>query len=177
MIDGIAKVINGRVSFPPEDCPYWKDKKVKNFRAKEWEQQQTPEIRITKRAMEMEKRAREGKIKLQKTNIDDPNNRYHERYEMYCRGMSDAEIAEKEGRKESTIRMWRSQNGLYKIDDKNRISEADNKERMALYSIGLSDKEIAMKLGKSASSIREWRKRRGLPANYKSGGRVERIWH
>lgn len=82
------------------------------------------------------------------------------RMDLYQRGLTDTQMAQKIGLPVSTIAGWRKRRKL--IANKENIKDT---ARMALYRKGLSDGDIGRILGVSNGVIREWRKKRKLKAN------------
>lgn len=82
------------------------------------------------------------------------------RMDLYQRGLTDTQMAQKIGLPVSTIAGWRKRRKL--IANKESLKDA---ARMALYRKGLSDGDIGRILGVSNGVIREWRKKRKLQAN------------
>lgn len=80
--------------------------------------------------------------------------------DLYQRGLTDTQMAQKIGLPVSTIAGWRKRRKL--IANKESLKDA---ARMALYRKGLSDGDIGQILGVSNGVIREWRKKRKLQAN------------
>lgn len=88
--------------------------------------------------------------------------------DLYEKGLSDTEIAERIGVERSTITKWRQRRDL----SPNRVWGKERKDyprRRKLYGEGLSDREIADEVGEAKRVICSWRKTRGLPANRKVG--------
>lgn len=102
-----------------------------------------------------------------------------QRMELYNQGMSDCEIAVRQGVSQAAIAKWRNNHKLQRnIQEKTKKwCKESFAERMELYNKGLSDGQIAKELGLNTSTIMQWRHRRGLPALYEpaSGQKKEGI--
>lgn len=84
------------------------------------------------------------------------------RRELYEQGLSDMEIAEREGVCCQVISSWRKRNHLSVHP---AVRERSWALRARLYDSGATDEEIARTMGCSALSVKRWRQRNGLRSN------------
>lgn len=81
------------------------------------------------------------------------------RYELYCQGLTDAEIAENVGVRPKTIQYWRKQRHLRSNGTKK------HKERTSMIEKGFTVKEIALREGVSKEAIHAWMRRNHIRLN------------
>ncbi|MFW5794906.1 MAG: terminase gpP N-terminus-related DNA-binding protein [Bacillota bacterium] len=98
-----------------------------------------------------------GKLKKKKHN---------KRLELYKKGLSDREIAEKVGLSKAGIASWRYRNKL-PANKKYKLSEKEKKKRFKLYNEGLTDKELSKKLDLTVKGVINWRNKNNLEPNKK----------
>ena len=92
---------------------------------------------------------------------------HSDRFALYQRGRTDAQIAEATGTTRESIRQWRKREKL-QANGRPGLSRKLEAERLALYRRRFTDCQIARINGVDTASIRKWRKLRGLASN---GGR------
>ena len=93
---------------------------------------------------------------------------FPERNELYRRGLTDEQMAERLGLKPTGIRNWRNKRGLPMNGAAQgnhgfeRPGCASHEIHMALYERGLTDRQMAERLGISTGAANSWRLRRNL---------------
>lgn len=87
-----------------------------------------------------------------------------ERRRLYDLGLSDRQVAARQGLDCSTILGWRKRQGL-PPRKAHTVLPWEEEKRLALYKLRWSDGKIAKECGCHPTSIYEWRKSRNLPAH------------
>jgi len=83
---------------------------------------------------------------------------YPERLKLHQQGLTDKEIAEREGRTIKAIRVWRKSRGLSE-----NIPKSKQQAVLKMYEQGFSDEQIAVAMGVLLRSVKRWRKAGWLP--------------
>ena len=94
------------------------------------------------------------------------------RLQLYRCGMSDGELAKREGVTTSSILGWRRRMSLPANvgGGTRRVSKAEHLKRRNLHRLGWSDGCIANACGVQHTTIQKWREAQQLTANFGSGG-------
>ena len=99
-----------------------------------------------------------------------------ERMKLYKQGLTDHEIAARNGCTASAVRNWRSRLGL----PRHEVKSTEDDLRRTLWVNGKTDQEIAKETGRTVSCIQNWRQRKKLLANKPSHNAIDdercRLW-
>lgn len=96
-------------------------------------------------------------------------NHAEEWLELYNKGLTDVEIANRTGVSVTPVRTWRLAFGM-KANTKTQKRKSHDDEFMPLYRMGRTDPEIAKICKVSNSAVYNWRRKNGLVSNRKAWG-------